>query len=145
MVPSSIVGPHPPSKFSTASHKAQRKMVTQRVKKKEVAVLRTRLFNLCRNGNFTTWDSIMASDISWPDMIRKLPENVMSFKLNAMSKSLPSPSNLVRWGQRKFARCSLCNMKNATSDHILSNCFVALRQKGTLGDMITFSSQSTRI
>ena len=70
----------------------------------------------------------MSSDISWYDMIHDIPEDVLSFRLNAISKALPSPSNLHRWGVKKEGKCHLCNKQKATAAHILSNCYVALTQ-----------------
>ena len=63
--------------------------------------MRIRLFDMCRNGNFLSWDSIMDSDIGWKEMIFDLSENVVSFRYNAISMSLPSLSNLRIWGIRK--------------------------------------------
>ena len=61
-------------------------------------------------------------------MIYDLSESVVSFKVNAISNCLPSPSNLHRWGIKSEGSCSLCNKRRATAAHILSNCFVALNQ-----------------
>ena len=43
--------------------------------------------------------------------------------------TLPSLSNLKRWGIKHVGRCPLCNKLNVTAAHVLSNCRVALRQK----------------
>ena len=68
----------------------KRKLVTQRLKKLEAEKMRIRLLSLCKNGNFTSWDNIMSSDISWNDMIYDLSENVLAFRINAISCCLPS-------------------------------------------------------
>lgn len=70
----------------------------------------------------------MSSDISWNDMIYDLSEGVLSFRLNAISRSLPCPNNLRRWGLRSQGNCQLCSSRCATSAHILSNCYIALTQ-----------------
>ena len=90
--------------------------------------MRVRLLDLCKNGNFTTWENLMSSDITWRDMIHDLSEDVLSFKINGISNSLPSPSNLRLWGAKSDGKCHLCNKNNATAAHILSNCYVALTQ-----------------
>ena len=90
--------------------------------------MRIRLFGLAMNGEFTKWDNLMSSDISWNDLIYDLSEGVLSFRLNAISHALPSPNNLRRWGYKSHGRCPLCHAKCATSAHILSNCYVALIQ-----------------
>ena len=63
--------------------------------------MRVRLFDLCRGGNYTTWDKIMGNDIGWKEMIYDLSEYVMAFRLNGIAMTLPSISNLCRWGLRK--------------------------------------------
>ena len=90
--------------------------------------MRIRLFNLCMNGELTTWDNIMASDLSWNDLIYDISEDVLSFRLNAMSHALPCPNNLRRWGFKCQGKCPLCSKKCATAAHILSNCYIALMQ-----------------
>ena len=119
---------HSSTNFATASNKIKRQCISKRMKKIEADKMRVRLYDLCRNGNFTSWDNLMSSDISWFDMIYDFSEAVLSFRLNGISKSLPSPSNLRRWGVKGEGKCTLCNKKNATADHILSHCVVALNQ-----------------
>ena len=90
--------------------------------------MRLRLFNLCMNGEITTWDNIISSDITWNNKIYNIPGGVLSFRINAISNALPSPNNLRRWGFKSHGRCPLCNNRCATSAHILSNCYIALIQ-----------------
>ena len=71
--------------FVNASNKAKRKLISKRLKKEETDKMRMRLMGLCKNGNFTTWDNIMASDITWNDMIYDLNENILS--------SMPFPAH----------------------------------------------------
>lgn len=70
----------------------------------------------------------MASDLSWNDLIYDISENVLSFRLNAMSHALPCPNNLRRWGFKSQGKCPICSKKCATAAHFLSNCYVALKQ-----------------
>ena len=90
--------------------------------------MRRKLYNLCMNGEITTWENIMSSDITWNDLIYDLSEGVLSFRINAISHALPSPNNLRRWGYKSHGKCPLCNAKCATTARILSNCYVALIQ-----------------
>jgi len=122
------VSTHMASNFNNAPTKTKRKLLTMKLKKLEADKMRIRLLDLCKNGNFTTWDNIMSSDITWKDMIYDLSENVVSFRINAISNCLPSPSNLHRWGIKSEGSCSLCNKRRATAAHILSHCYVALKQ-----------------
>ena len=70
----------------------------------------------------------MEHDLSWKEMIFDIPEQVLSFKLNATAMTLPSLSNLLRWGIRRLGRCPICGKLNVTAAHVLSNCYVALHQ-----------------
>ena len=118
----------PPTNFLKTPTKEKRTLITDRAKKLEAENMRIRLFNLCMNGELTTWDNIMASDLSWNDLIYDISEDVLSFRLNAMSHALPCPNNLRRWGFKSQGKCPLCSKKCATSAHILSNCYIALMQ-----------------
>merc|ERR1711994_725479 len=124
----SLNGSKPPINFLKSPKKVRRKLITERVKKLEAEKMRIRLFNLCMNGEFTTWDNIISSEINWIDMIYDIPGGVLSFRINAISNALPSPNNLRRWGFKSHGRCPLCNNRCATSAHILSNCYIALIQ-----------------
>jgi hypothetical protein len=124
----SLNGSKPPINFLKSPKKVRRKLITERVKKLEAEKMRIRLFNLCMNGEITTWDNIISSDITWKDMISDIPGGVLSFRINAISNTLPSPNNLRRWGFKSHGRCPLCNNRCATSAHILSNCYIALIQ-----------------
>ena len=118
----------PPLNFARTPKKLQRKLITTRARKMEADKMRIRLLDLVRNGDFTTWDNIISSDIHWYDMIYDLNESVVSFRLNAISNALPSPYNLQKWGLKGQGKCQLCNKRAATAAHILSNCYVAVRQ-----------------
>ena len=114
--------------FSACSHKTQRQIITKRFKQKEAEAMRVRLVDLCRGGNFVAWDRIMDHDISWKEMVFDLSEHVLSFRLNAIAMTLPSWSNLNRWGIKRGGKCPLCLTPNATAGHVSNNCVIALRQ-----------------
>ena len=90
--------------------------------------MRVRLIDLCRGGNFVVWDRIMEHDMTWKEMVFDLSEQVLSFRLNAIAMTLPSWSNLNRWGIKRGGRCPLCYKPHATAAHVSNNCAVALRQ-----------------
>ena len=125
---SSLSSKKPPANFSKTPKKVQKKLITTSAREMEADKMRIRLLDLVRNGDFTTWDNIMSSDIHWFDMIYDLNESVVSFRLNAISNALPSPYNLQKWGLKGQGKCQLCNKRVATAAHILSNCYVAVRQ-----------------
>ena len=70
--------------------------------------MRLRLHGLCRGGDFLNWDTMMEHDLTWNDMIYVIPESVLTFKIDATAKALPSISNLRRWVVRRGGRCTLC-------------------------------------
>ena len=98
------------------------------VKKLEAKKMGLILFNLCMNEEFTTQDNIISSDINWIDVIYHIPRGVLSFRINAISNALSSPTNLRKWCFKSHGRCPLCNNRWATGANILSNCYIALIQ-----------------
>ena len=76
---------------------------------------------LIMQGNFIKILSLEQCDLSWKSLIYSLPKGVLQFAINASIDSLPSFSNLKRWGKRLNDHCSLCH-NTGTLHHILSNC-----------------------
>ena len=60
-------------------------------------------------------------NLTWRSMIYSLPEGILKFAINASIDSLPSFTNLYKWGKRLNANCPLCSGKG-TLLHILNNC-----------------------
>jgi hypothetical protein len=108
--------------FSKCSTKGQRKLITSRLKRNELETMRLRLHGLCRGGDFLNWDNMMEHDLTWNDMIYAIPESVLTFKINATAKALPSISNLRRWGVRRGGRCNLCKKKKKKKKKKKRNC-----------------------
>jgi hypothetical protein len=53
---------------------------------------------------------------------------LLAFTLNGQANTLPSPSNLRRWGfHTSTHHCTLCGKVGVTAKHMLSNCVVALK------------------
>lgn len=75
------------------------------------------------------WDKIQSTNRDWSGQIFLMPPETLSFCLNQQAGTLPSPSNLRRWGADRAAwNCPLCGKFGATAKHVLSNCYVALNQ-----------------
>ena len=51
-----------------------------------------------------------------------LPRNVLKFAVNACIDSLPTYSNLSRWGNRLSNKCPFCPNTTGTLHHILAHC-----------------------
>ena len=76
-------------------------MITTRFKQREAENMRLRLIDLSRGGNYLAWDKIMDHDLSWREMVFDISESVLSFRLNGIAMTLPSWSNLNRWGIKR--------------------------------------------
>ena len=76
---------------------------------------------LLSQGDFARLLVTCETDLSWKSIMFSLPKGVLKFAINASIDSLPSFTNLKRWGKRLFDSCPLCNGKG-TLLHILNNC-----------------------
>lgn len=79
-----------------------------------------------RKGSWTTWEGIMNWNISWSD-VWKIPQARLSFLIRSTYDTLPCPRNLHQWFGNEES-CVLCNAPNASLQHILSGCKIALSQ-----------------
>ena len=79
-------------------------------------------------GNFTNLLIQEKENVTWQAVIKNVPRGIMSFALNSVTNTLPSPDNLKRWGKRVVSKCPLCG-NTGTLEHILNFCQVALTQK----------------
>ena len=84
--------------------------------------------NLTMQGDFTNLLIHEKENVTWQSMIKNVPRGIMSFALNSVTNTLPSPDNLKRWGKRVVSKCPLCG-NTGTLEHILNFCPVALTQK----------------
>ena len=64
----------------------------------------------------------MFLDIRWRKPIYRFLDKLLSFYLNSMADTLPSPANLMMWKMIPLGSCSLCNYHHCTLFHILSHC-----------------------
>ena len=99
------------------------------MKKKEVDKMSLQILDICKNWNFTTCDNVMYSYITCSYMIHDISENILYFRINCISNSLPSNYNLHRLVVKIECKWTLCNKLISIDAHILSNCFVTLTQK----------------
>jgi hypothetical protein len=74
------------------------------------------------------WDEDMTTNRDWTSQIFGMSPRLLAFTLNGQTNTLPSPSNLRRWGfHRSTHHCILCGKLGTTAKHTLSNCPVALK------------------
>ena len=86
--------------------------------------------DLALQGVWLGWhDSTLPFDLSWKNLIYGPGPHVISFVLNATINCVHTPDMLKLWGYTNEAFCRLCQHKQCTLHHILSNCKVSLRSK----------------
>ena len=82
---------------------------------------------LALQGVWTHWISYVEPfDLSWNNIIYNIHPKLLSFMLNAMINSLPTPDLLKLWKIRGDSACYLCNKTPCTLHHILTHCPTAL-------------------
>jgi hypothetical protein len=79
---------------------------------------------------WTSWqDTTFPFDLTWKNLIYGPGPRIISFVLNAMINSLPTPDMLKLMKYRTTASCTLCKAEQCTLHHIISNCSRALTGK----------------
>jgi hypothetical protein len=116
------------TKFRDCPLKMKRKMVAEHCKREEAHKRKVRLLKLTRNSDFVKWDEDMVTNRDWSSQIFGMSPKLLAFTLNGQANTLPSPSNLRRWGFHPSTHhCPLCGKFGTTAKHALSNCPVAVK------------------
>ena len=76
---------------------------------------------LCQ-GKFSELLILEKENLTWKSIMFNLPRNVLKFAVNACIDSLPTYSNLSRWGKRLSNKCPFCPNTTGTLHHILAHC-----------------------
>ena len=66
--------------------------------------------------------------VTWQSIIRGLPRNILAFAARLATDSLPSPSNLKKWGERVISTYPLCLCPKRILAHIINFWPVSLNQ-----------------
>ena len=53
-------------------------------------------------GSWTKWENIMNQDLTWKSLLYGYSPNLLSFALNSVQLTLPTPDNLKRWGKKRL-------------------------------------------
>ena len=105
----------------------ERKLFTKTRKDIETEPFVAHSHTLVLQGVWTHWlGSVSPFDLSWSNILYRIHPRLLSFVLNSMLNSLPSPDMLRLWTYRHDAPCMLCRYDDCTLHHILVNCPVAL-------------------
>ena len=83
---------------------------------------------LAMQGQWTKWDHVMKQDWNWQALLYSYSPSLLSFALNSVQLTLPTPDNLQRWNKQSEANCKLCRKQNCTLLHILTGCSKALME-----------------
>ena len=82
--------------------------------------------SLIQQGRFIEMTLLEKSDAAWKSFIYQLPQGTMKWILNSAIDTLPTLSNLKKWGKVSSDVCKVCNVRRETLAHITNNCRVAL-------------------
>ena len=105
-----------------------KKAIKKSIQEETLETWNQKVERLTMQGDFTNLLIQEKENVTWQAVIRNVPRVIMSFALNSVTNTLPSPDNLKRWGKRVVSKCPLCG-NTGTLEHILNFCQVALTQK----------------
>ncbi|XP_068595260.1 retrovirus-related Pol polyprotein from type-1 retrotransposable element R2 [Brachionichthys hirsutus] len=111
--------------WGKADPRQKRDMIQAEVRQLEEEGRRSRAVELGAQCAWTKWD-LPKRKITWSEIWRLEPFRI-SFLLRSVYDTLPSPTNLHRWGLREDPQCRLCG-ERGTMAHILAGCKTALSQ-----------------
>ena len=112
----------PLRRASNMSPKEHRQELSQLAKQSEEEEALVYVHNMAKQGRPLAWDAVMFLDVRWRRLIYSFSDKLLSFYLNSMSDTLPSPANLLLWKMSSLGSCSLCNYHHCTLFHIVSHC-----------------------
>ena len=101
--------------------------IKKSIQEETLQIWNNKVEHLTMQGDFLKLLIEEKESVTWQALIRNVPRGIMSFALNSVTNTLPSPDNLKRWGKRVVSRCPLCS-NTGTLHHILTFCPIALTQ-----------------
>ena len=110
--------------YCKSNKKDRRRMVTEEIRKKEEETRQVRMVGLAKQGASSRWE-VPERSVSHNDML-KTPDATLKFLVKSVYDLLPTPANKNTWFGTD-EKCPLCGQE-ATLNHILSGCRVALAQ-----------------
>ena len=102
-------------------------VVKKSIKEEIQSTWNNHIKSLIVQGKFLDLLSMEKSDITWKSIMYNLPRGVLKFAINASIDTLPTHSNLRRWGRKSDGKCKLCGNRE-TLHHTLNNCKIMLDQ-----------------
>jgi len=117
------VGPIPKQADSVPKVSAIRKEVRRVFREEEDDAWAARVRGYTMQGNLFALLQAESEGITWKSYMWNLPRGVLKFALNASIDTLPTFTNLKRWGKRASVNCHLCgNTVKQTLFHVLVHC-----------------------
>ena len=83
--------------------------------------------NLVQQGHLLALAMEEAKEFEWKSYCFGLKKGTLKFILNSTLDTLPTKTNLLKWGKSPTNKCPLCGMQQTTL-HILNGCKTLLRQ-----------------
>ena len=105
----------------------QKRAVKSLCKQRVSDYWRNHVKNLAVQGRTLELISLESGHSQWKSLAYNLPVRVTKFMLNALTDSLNTRANLLRWGKRSNDRCTKCGNRE-TLHHVLNHCSIALDQ-----------------
>ena len=106
-----------------------RKSMTRRakalVRAEEDEVMSSHRLSLPQQGRMISKFEGIAAAL-WSKCVGRFPPEPLSFVLNATVESLPTNTNLFKWGKRPSPSCPLCLGEHQSLLHSLNNCPTAM-------------------
>ena len=109
-------------------HRDGQEAVKSAVRSDESENIYEKAKSLLKQGRFLEMTLLEKSDAAWKSFIYQLPQGTMKWILNSAIDTLPTLSNLKKWGKVSSDICKICNVRRETLAHITNNCEVALNQ-----------------
>ena len=117
---SSVKGVHPTLK---GKKKEAKKILTHEVS----TIWHTHVKDLIVQGRFLDLLSMESNCMIWKSIMYNLPVKVLKFLINAVSDTVNTRANLLRWGKSTTSKCRHCDCVE-TLNHVLNCCSVFLSQ-----------------
>ena len=80
-----------------------KKAIKQSIQEQTLEVWNEKVEKLTMQGDFAKLLIEEKENVTWQSVIRNVLKGIMSFALNSVTNTLPSPDNLKRWGKELCA------------------------------------------
>ena len=112
----------PLRRTSDMTPKEHRQELSRLAKESEEERALVYVYSMAKQGRPLAWDAVMFLDVRWRNLLYSFSDKILSFYLNSIADTLPSPANLLLWKMSPIGSCPLCGYQHCTLFHILSNC-----------------------